>query len=213
MPRDFDILDYSAKVRDASLYICPRVDDIRFLEQSLNLDKDDESRKNELLAPTRKAEWLTVRYLLKQIKGTDVKIFYTDYGKPYIENEFIGISHSRTHVALIVSEQYEYAIDMEQTSERVGRLANRFMSDKELQVAGDSLQYKTICWAAKEALFKLAHHDLPDFKANYSVSAFEINNEGGIFTATVINENRTLDYQLQYFFIDDTAVVTVQDND
>lgn len=95
--------------------------------------------------------------MLQTIFGKETVLLHTADGKPYIAGYkgHISISHSREHLCIALSE-HEIGIDTETVQERIGRLRERFLSAAELESLTPTLQNLTLCWAAKEALYKLA---------------------------------------------------------
>lgn len=191
------------------IFIVKRIDDEAFLRSYLVLDEADQERLLKIPAIKRRTEWLTSRYLLKKLMNADTKIHYTEHGKPRIDSGNISISHSNTFVGIIFSEQKQVAIDIELASERVERLADKFISaDEQFFLERDTF-YKTLIWSAKEALYKMDHHDLFDFKKNYTILPFEINKDGGNFMGIVKSDTFEKEYTLHYSFMENNAVVWI----
>ncbi|MBK8806451.1 MAG: 4'-phosphopantetheinyl transferase superfamily protein [Bacteroidales bacterium] len=198
---------------DGSLIvIIKRIQDEVYLRSQLALHPDDENRLLKITAPKRIQEWLTSRFLLKKLFEEDVTIRYTSFGKPYIKQCFIGISHSPTHVGFILSDKQNVAIDIEQCTERIERLYTKFISEKESYFLDKDLKSKTLIWSAKEALYKLGYHDLPDFMQSYEIEPFSINETEGIFKGKVRSAVFEHTYTLNYFFIDNNVVVWTKKN-
>ena len=133
----------------------------------------------------RKKEWLTARILVETICGKDKIIAYNEKGKPYLtDNSFhISISHTSTFVALITHPACEVGIDIEQISDRICKLKDRFLHQDEL-LHIDSAQ-KTIHlllhWGAKEVLFKMLNEENVDFIGHLRVFPFTPQKNGTFF--------------------------------
>ena len=109
----------------------------------------------------RQKEFLCVRALLFEMTGSaDIAIGHTESGRPFIEGTthppYISISHTKGYAALIMSKQNEVGVDIEYRSERILKIAERFVRDDELATTVDEL---LTLWCAKETLYKLHSDD------------------------------------------------------
>lgn len=69
-----------------------------------------------------------------------------------LQDYHVSISHTQGFVALIVSKTKEVGVDVEYISDRVKRIASKFMRKDEKAVDVDSL---LVHWCAKETIYKL----------------------------------------------------------
>ena len=100
----------------------------------------------------REAEKQGERELLKQMLGYDVVLNHNEDGKPLIERYNISISHTKGFVAILLSKGLEVGIDIEYHSDRIQKIAQRFLrSDEKYTLTSDLLTV----WCAKEAVYKL----------------------------------------------------------
>ncbi len=135
---------------------------------SLGLWKMDESEA-ELLSDCRLAcfaddvsvyksagkrlEYLSVRALLADMLGEVPEISHNSDGKPVLaDGTSISISHTRGYAAVILSEKYNVAVDVEYVSDRVRRIADRFLRSDEKPLSTEAM---LLCWCAKETIYKL----------------------------------------------------------
>lgn len=134
---------------------------IETLEQVYPLLPVENNYYSKLKNDRRKKEWLATRILLTELLGKRVEIKHTEHGKPYIinSNTNISISHSRHFVSILLSNAMTPGIDIEHISERVQKVEHKFLDNMELQWC-ESLKSKTICWSAKEAIFKTYEKEL-----------------------------------------------------
>lgn len=121
-------------------------DDIVIAIDSIPLEEGLNARERE-----HKAE----EKLLHDIVG-DVVLTHNYAGKPFIDNYNISISHTVSRrggfVAIMLSESHEVGIDIEYKSDRIMKIASRFLRpDENPQSVDDHL----VCWCAKEAVYKL----------------------------------------------------------
>lgn len=107
--------------------------------------------------PPRDMERLAVRSLLTSIFGhSDFEIGHFPSGKPYVAGYNISISHTRGFVAVMLSDKYAVGVDIEYRSDRINRIASRFMrADEE----ADNTERRLVNWCAKEAVYKLFSED------------------------------------------------------
>lgn len=102
---------------------------------------------------SRKMEFLSVRALQHEMLGDKVgEITHDEAGKPQLRGFHISISHTRGFAALIVSKKSEVAVDIEYYSDRVKRIASKFLRKDEKADDVDSL---LVHWCAKETVYKL----------------------------------------------------------
>lgn len=105
----------------------------------------------------RRLEYLVTRALLYDAVGEAGRIFHYPTGKPYLQDgRNISISHTKGYAAIAVSKEYNVALDMEYVSDRVCRVADKFLRSDEN--AETTLQ-KLLVWCAKETLYKLHSED------------------------------------------------------
>lgn len=102
----------------------------------------------------RRREFLAWREIVRRIAGRDAEIGYDERGAPQIigSSLHIGISHSRDHVAVIVSER-PCAVDIESLSRDFGKVAARYLTTEERALSPHP-DFLAAAWCAKEALYK-----------------------------------------------------------
>lgn len=114
---------------------------------------DEVPYSKELTA--RERERVAVRSLLKNLLG-DVELEHDGVGKPLLKGYNISISHSLNrnggYVAIMFSNSHEVGIDIEYRSDRIMKIADRFLRDDEKP---ESVEDNLIYWCAKEAVYKL----------------------------------------------------------
>lgn len=124
-------------------------------QMSESLDQLPEPTHVDLSAFTslrRKKEKLTEYLLLKELTGSEeLVIRHNDDGAPSIDGYFISLSHTEGWAAMILSKSHRVGIDIEYVSERVNRVASRFIREDEQQ---STLAERLINWCSKEAVYK-----------------------------------------------------------
>ncbi|MBN2682686.1 MAG: 4'-phosphopantetheinyl transferase superfamily protein [Bacteroidales bacterium] len=180
------------------------------VEKFLTLDEREQEAMQNFKNERRKLQWLCTRALLKSISDSQKKIIYNESGKPFLldASNNISISHSEDLVGIILSKNHEVGLDIELISERVNKIADRFLSDLEKKNIKRKNRNKQLYayWCAKEALFKIFGEKEIPFDKNIVIHPFELE-ETGNFKGTIMNETRKEDYTLQYFTINDYMVV------
>lgn len=139
---------------------------------------------NQIKSSSRRLEFLSVRALLKGMLDEIPQIFHDSDGRPFLENGIqISVSHTRGYVAVVLSGDCNVAVDIEYMSDRVNRVADKFLRKDEI---AESEIERLVCWCAKETLYKLHSTDklsfhemkineLPDLK-NCKKGSFIIEN-------------------------------------
>ncbi|MBM3414809.1 MAG: 4'-phosphopantetheinyl transferase superfamily protein [Bacteroidetes bacterium] len=96
------------------------------------------------------------------------KLINNAVGKPYLEGNswHISFSHTADLAAAIISPVRQVGIDVERVGERIFRVCHKFLSDQEiaclqfatqlnpLQESDTAAKWLTLCWSAKESLYK-----------------------------------------------------------
>ncbi len=118
----------------------------------------DDKYKND----GRKLEFLAIRALMYEMLKTNGAskgllshagdFTHNGQGKPLFRGYHVSISHTKGYAALILSKKSEVAVDIEYMSDRVERIASKFLRKDE---RADSLDAKLVHWCAKETVFKL----------------------------------------------------------
>ncbi len=110
-----------------------------------------------LRSERRKSEVASWRELLRSTYSITADILYHPSGAPYIvdSSEFISVSHSSSHVAVILSEE-PCSIDIESVSRNFEKVKSRFVTSYESNLSCEDAPLLPLLWSAKEALYKLS---------------------------------------------------------
>lgn len=101
----------------------------------------------------RKKEFLAIRALLREMLGDKTgELTHNEAGKPMLKGYHVSVSHTQGFAALIVSKTKEVGVDVEYISDRVKRIASKFMRKDEKASDVDSL---LVHWCAKETVYKI----------------------------------------------------------
>ena len=118
-------------------------------EPSLKVREKERKAVRELVAAM-----LQYKTSIGESSRTDepVEITHEESGKPVLDGWHISISHTKGYAAVLLSKSHEVGIDIEYVSERVKRIADRFLRpDEQAENTIDLLLH----WCAKEAIYKL----------------------------------------------------------
>lgn len=119
------------------------------------------SLQRKYKASSRLFEKLTTAAMLKEIFGKETTLSYTPEGRPFLKPELsISISHSKSHVAILLSKQPHVGIDIEAISSRILNLESKIKEACSLPSAYNNINdfqktdFLTAVWTAKEAVYK-----------------------------------------------------------
>ena len=136
-------------------WVIGEIDVLNSYESTLNIEEINQL--NSFGSAQRKREFNAVRHLKHQVFGEEL-IIYGENGKPKFDNSdiTIGISHS-AHWALFAHARIPFGCDIEEVSDRIIPISDRFCSSDELELfAGEvGVMQLTQLWSCKEALYKL----------------------------------------------------------
>lgn len=117
---------------------------------------------------------LTIKYLADKLGIRYLGIKKDEYGKPYLVGSDwqFSLTHTIEYIAVVMHETRALGIDMEQPSEKLLRIAHKYLSKTERTDANEDLDKLCIYWSAKEALYKLYGKRKVIFIDNLLVSPF-----------------------------------------
>lgn len=155
----------------------------------------------------RRAEWLAVRLLVKELFGEECVVDYHPTGKPYLKGSsaHISISHTKGYAALAYHCNGPIGVDIEYKSARVEQVASRFTSEEEaayinLHDDTERQMHYLINWCAKEALYKLV--DVPsmaDFKRAFRIAPYVPSAQGTLQATICDNPERQVEVTYRIF--------------
>lgn len=107
----------------------------------------------------RDRERAAVASLLLAMTGDDsLLIDHEPSGRPFLSSTIhqspVSISHTRGYAALLLSTAGSVGIDIEYRSDRVERIAHRFIRPDEMPLL-NTTDDKLLVWSAKETVYKL----------------------------------------------------------
>jgi len=171
------------------------------LRSQVTLKEKTQLRLNGMKSELHQRGFLSVRMLLQEAGFNDLDLHYDEFGKPYLNcHHHISITHSHHFSAIIISEE-AVGIDIEMQREKIIRIADKFVNNKESLCLGatnnqDYIKKLTVKWGAKEAIFKIRNEPGISFKDNIWVNSFEIEDQ----KTTAILEMEKVKQQFAIYF-------------
>lgn len=143
----------------------------------------------------RRLEWLSVRVLLFILLREEKEIAYHPNGKPFLADRSasVSISHTRGYASVIIGEaDREVGIDIEQYSERVHKVAHKYMRTDELlsSYQGTDTWALLLHWSAKEVMFKCMNTPEVDFRKHLHILPFTVSGAGTFVAEEYRTPNR-----------------------
>ena len=176
-------------------HITETADELYALLGTTKYDIQLAEKKND----ARRAEWLAVRLLVKELFGSEAEVAYHPTGRPYLKNSttHISISHTKGFAAVAYHHRAPLGMDIEFISSRVERIASRFTTQAEASSIDvhdeDARQmYHLINWSAKETLYKLFDDTRKaEFKEAFHIAPYTLG-ECGAMDATVCGAEKSV---------------------
>ncbi|MEY2897967.1 MAG: hypothetical protein RL138_20 [Bacteroidota bacterium] len=140
----------------------------------------DEERLAKISNPAKRLEFLAARYVAAQLSEVphEALVLNKENRAPYFAHldYSLSISHCKGYVAALLHKKGKaVGLDIEMGSEKIARVAERFIEEKELppHQQQDTLLAQTLCWSIKEAVFKC--FDIPGitFKSELRIQSWQ----------------------------------------
>lgn len=180
------------------------------LHSRIHFFEGEEERLANYKSTLRQIEWMSVRRLLREVKGVPTQIIYNDQRKPFLLNstEHISISHSRDMTGILLSKSRKIGLDLEYMVQNIEKVSHKFMNDDEFIVQDSERRnlHLYIHWCAKEALYKLCDKQDINFRKNLTIEAFEPEDCGEIM-GWVDNKYWHDKFLMRYFTVKNYIVV------
>ena len=123
----------------------------------------------------RRKQYIATQLVLNQMGLYDCLV-KDENGKPHIKDatDFISISHDTDYVAIIVSSK-ACGIDLQHVSEKTLRIRHKFLSldDSSAPERKYDIDYLSIIWGIKEAIYKINGEPMVYFKEHIRISKLE----------------------------------------
>jgi len=121
-----------------------------------HLNEDDKKLLKIRKGKKFKEYFLAVRKLLEN-EDPELNIDYDSKGKPFLNKQKgISISHSNEMVAIGISNETHFGIDIQYKTDKIFKIKSKFLSKKESKFLGktDNMEFLIKIWSAKESIYK-----------------------------------------------------------
>lgn len=170
---------------DCELGIWEITESMKEMYSKVHFFPEEKKRFDGFKSTNRQLEWLSVRRLLREMRGEPTQITYNDQRKPFIASGDMNISitHSQDLTAIMLSKNKKIGLDLEFMSHNIGKVAHKFLNEDEFIVEDEDKKrfHMYIHWCAKEALYKLCDKQDINFKKNITIEPFEPDECGEIY--------------------------------
>ena len=178
------------------------------------------SVQKEITHPHKRLQHLAGRYLLQILyPGFPFELIEIDQSqKPLLSNGKLhfSISHCSDFAAAIISEEKSVGIDVELVTPKIESIKNKFLSENELQlIAKKCFEIKTtdyelltLCWSAKESIFKWYGKGNVDFKKNMIIEDLFFESQHGRIHAHFQEQQKT-DLEIEFKFFENLCLTWV----
>ena len=178
-----------------------------------SLSEEEKSNVMNFRSEPRRKEWLTLRILLKDVLRVAHydEVVYDEKGKPHLKNGngYISFSHTRNFAAVIFHRTKNIGIDVETVRNRIEKISNKFLNDKEQAFIQNEKRIETlhIIWGCKEVLFKIHGKGGLDFKNQMLVHPFTPVVWGGRINTELNTDDGICRFKINYFFSEKLIIV------
>jgi 4'-phosphopantetheinyl transferase len=186
-------------------------EDADFFLKYLDIKEENLETCSNATHPIKQLEWLAsrtcVKYTVELLEHNYQGIGKDEHNNPYLSEiqGFVSLSHTSNYAVAIVGLEEEVGIDIEKISNKLSRVAHKFLSEPERLHAGNDLLRMCIYWCAKESLYKWYGKKNLSFKENIYIEPFEGKPTiviGEIFIDGILKT----EHRLEVFYIEDYVV-------
>jgi 4'-phosphopantetheinyl transferase len=186
-------------------------EDADFFLKYLDIKEENLASCSNATHPIKQLEWLAsrtcVKYTVELLEHRYQGIEKDEHNNPYLSEiqGFLSLSHTSNYAVAIVSLEEEVGIDIEKISDKLSRVAHKFLSESERLHAGKDLFKMCVYWCAKESLYKWYGKKNLSFKENIYIEPFE--GKPTIVTGDIfIDGILKTEHQLQVFYVEDYVI-------
>lgn len=163
----------------------------------------------------RKKEFLGARLIAKELLHEKPEIIYNREGCPSIKNNpmNISISHSNELVTVLISEK-KIGVDVENIYRSIGKVATRFLSEKELKFVKEQKDTNTtmiLFWSTKEAVYKCSGLNEIAFNNDIIIHTNDIGKNVHFYTDLIKNGIKHIYLCRSFVFKNNVVVYCVEE--
>ena len=153
-----------------------------------------------------KEYFLAVRKLLEN-EDPELTIDYNLKGKPFLNKQRgISISHSNEMVAIGISNEIDFGIDIQYKTNTIFKIKNKFLSKNESKFLDktDDIEHLIKLWSAKESIYKAIGKEGISFSHDLEI---DIINDKDLFRAGYYKkDNIKIKFDLDFICIDEYII-------
>jgi len=167
-----------------------------------HLNHDDKNLLKIRKGKNSKEYFLAVRKLLEN-EDPELTIKYDLKGKPFLNKQRgISISHSNEMVAIGISNEIDFGIDIQYKTDKIFKIKNKFLSKNESKFLDktDDIEHLIKLWSAKESIYKALGREGVSFSNDLEIDTI---NDRGLFRAGYYKkDNIKIKFDLDFLFIE-----------
>ena len=171
-----------------------------------HLSEDDKDLLKIRKGKNSKEYFLAVRKLLEN-EDPELTIDYDLKGKPFLNKQKgISISHSNEIVAIGISNEIDFGIDIQYKTDKIFKIKNKFLSKNESKFLGktDDIELLIKLWSAKESIFKALGKEGVSFSNDLEIDTI---NDKDLFRAGYYKkDNIKIKFDLDFLFIEEYII-------
>ncbi len=170
------------------------------LWKQLHTTDQCEAEYRQISHATKKLEWLASRLmiqkLIREFGESYQGIFKDGFGKPHLRNSrwSISIAHCYPFAAGAINYKGSVGIDIERPRAQLLKIAPRFLSEDEKEIAGEDPDLLCHFWTGKEALYKIYGRKKLIFRKNILLSPIAGSDFQGIISTDQGSNKYTINY-------------------
>jgi len=171
-----------------------------------HLSEDDKSLLKIRKEKKSREYFLAARKLLKN-EHPELVINYDLNGRPHLNNQKgISISHSNEIVAIGISNELDFGIDIQYKTDKIFKIKNKFLSKNESKFLDktDDIDFLINIWSAKESIYKALGKEEISFSKDLEI---DIVNDKDLFrTGYYKKDNIKIKFDLDFLFIEEYII-------
>ena len=170
------------------------------------LSEDDKCLLKTRKHKNSKEYFLAVRKLLEN-EDPELTIDYDLKGKPFLNKQKgISISHSNEIVAIGISNEIDFGIDIQHKTDKIFKIKSKFLSKNESRFLGktDNMEFLIKIWSAKESIFKALGREGVSFSNDLEID--KLNDKKIFREAYYKKDNIKIKFNLDFLFIEEYVI-------
>ena len=175
-----------------------------------HLTEDDKDLLKKKKAKNSKEYFIAVRKLLEK-EDPELTIEYDLKGRPFLNKQKgISISHSKEIVAIGISNELDFGLDIQYKTDKIFKIKNKFLSKNESKFLGkkDDIEPLIKLWSAKESIFKALGKEGVSFLNDIEI---DTSYDKDLFRAGYYKkDNIKIKFDLDFLFIEEYIICHVK---